>query len=413
MLRPEDPQKLQEENGKKIADNLREVYSITERLVQKSYQQKEMDLNFQLRNMRSEISGFLLEIENKNIEKLAGRQGSLEDFYASEELLLKSSLELLDFANSCLSSDIIDIVSLESCLKHFEQSIKGRVITDKDILNEFKLKKMEYDAGLKAEFDENPLDAGYESDSIINHEEVELQDLSCDDNSSIAPSLSNDINRELGSELDTETLSKLYNYFNILEHKYSSYQPEVSYDGTYIGDGKWNFDVSDKSIFAEIRESIFKTPLTFETYWYPFDDLKSIMQFVQQEANSVSKGQYKSLCIVNSDWLSDIKEWATGYMHPRMMLFLYELDSGNLCYNESLPSSSILSTWHSSAEKPQTLEDDLISLANDMEYFEASDLMERSGLNLKSVEKYLKEMVKRNRIVDIGFGSSKYALAKE
>jgi len=127
----------------------------------------------------------------------------------------------------------------------------------------------------------------------------------------------------------------------------------------------------------------------------------------------VSKGQYKSLCIVNSDWPFDIKEWATGYMHPRMMLFLYELDSGNLYFNESLPSSAVLSMWHSSAEKAQTLEDDLMSLANDMEYFEASDLMERSGLNLKSAKEYLKKMVKMNRVVDIGFGSSKYALAKE
>ena len=413
MLMPEDPQKLQEENRKKIGDNLRGAYSIIERLVQKSYQQKEMDLNFQLRNVRSEISGFFSEVENKNLEKLVGRKGSLEDFYASEDMLLKSSSQMLDFANSCLSSDRIDIVSLESYLKRFEQSTKARVIIDKNILKEFKLKKMEYDSGLKVELDENPLDGRYAVGNEFDPAEVKTQDLSCDDNSSIPPSLSNDNNGELGSEMDTETLSELYNYLNILEHKYSSYQPEVSYDGSYVGNGKWSFDVSDRSIFAEIREGILKTPLTFETFWHPFGDLKSLIQFVQQEANLVSKGQYKSLCIVNSDWPFDIKEWATGYMHPRMILFLYELDSGNLYFNESLPSSAVLSTWHSSAEKAQTLEDDLMSLANDMEYFEASDLMERSGLNLKSAKEYLKKMVKMNRVVDIGFGSSKYALAKE
>jgi hypothetical protein len=413
MLMPEDPQKVQEESRQKVADNLRDIYSAIERLIQKSYQQKEMDQNFQLRSFRSDISGLLPEVEDKNLGKLAGRKGNLEDFYVAEDMLLASSFELLDFANSCLISDSIDIVLLESYLNRFEQSINGRVIIDKGILNEFKLKKMEYDAGLKVDFDKKSLHNVHAADNTINREEVKTQESSYEDNSSITPTLSNDINEGLESELDTGTLSKMYNYFNILEHKYSSYQPEVSYDGSYIGDVKWVFDVSDMYVFAEVRKRFFKTSLTFETYWHPFDDLKSIIQFVQQEANSVPKEQYKSICVVNSIWPSDMQEWVASYMHPRLILFLYELDNDALYFNKSVKSANYLAIWHNSEEKPETIEDKLNSLLDEMEYFVASDLMRITGLNSKSADKLIKEMVKNNKIIDIGFGSSKYTRPKE
>ncbi|WP_406662173.1 hypothetical protein V7O66_05995 [Methanolobus sp. ZRKC3] len=420
---PDDPQKIQQDNRQTVTDNLRDAYNVVEKLIQKSYQQKKMEVNFQLRNIRSDISRIRSEIESKELDGFSGKKGNLGELYTTEDMFLTTASEMLDLANSYLVSENIDTHSLEVHLSQFKKAFNSRIIVDKDILNEFKLKEMESAtesrvlSGKKPVLQkvvpapsENPV---FQTDNVSNPDDQASSSMDKDIESHISEEHDAKISQDINNELDTETLSKLYNYFNLLEHKYSTYQPEVSNDGNYIGNSKWSTDISDRWIVGIVKDGLFKTPLIFETYWHPTEDLKELMNFIQSEGNSVAKDQYKSLCLVNSSWNDEIREWARTFMHPRLILFLYELDTSNLHFNETVVSAASLSMWHNSEKKPETLEDKLVSLLDEMEYFNASDLMERTGLNVKNADNFLKEMAKKNRIVDIGFGTSKYTRSKE
>lgn len=407
-----DPQKVQQENRQLVMGNIRDLYAVVEKLIHKSYQKKEMEINFQLRNIRSDISRVLSEMSNNELDGFSGKKGTLEELYASEEVFVGSSLSLLELANSSLLSGDMDVMLLESLLSQFEKAFNGRINIDKDILKEFKLKQMELSTESRV-FSEVSPDLQNSPASIPDHPVTStVNDI--EPESIISSNIIDDV--EIGDadvELGVEKLSKLYNYFNILENKYSLYKPEISNGGNYIADNKWSIDVSDKWIIGVVKGGLFKTILTFETYWHPVDDLKELVNFVQNEANAVPKAEYKSICLVNSIWSLEFQDWVNNFMHPRSMLFLYELDTGILYYNDSVDSARYLAMWHNSENEPETIEDKLNSLLDGVEYFDASDLMVATGLNAKSADKLIKEMVKKNQIIDIGFGSAKYARPKK
>jgi hypothetical protein len=104
-------------------------------------------------------------------------------------------------------------------------------------------------------------------------------------------------------ELDTETLSKLYSYVNILEQKFEKQHPEVSYDGEYIADKQWKVELSKKSVRGSIKEGRFKTPmLIVDNYGKSIDDKRDIIEMIQAKASTIEQNQYMSLCFISSSW---------------------------------------------------------------------------------------------------------------
>ena len=245
---------------------------------------------------------------------------------------------------------------------------------------------------------------------------AQAQDVACEEEG-LEPDDDNDADTEESNgsyELDTESLSKLYHYINILEQKYSKYQPEISSNGDYIADKTWKIDLSERSIRGVIKNGMLKTPLIFETYWYPIDDMRDAVQYVQSRASDVGKDQHKSLCLISDTWDSEIKEWAKGFIHQRMTLFLYELQSGELIFNEALESSECFKFWHSTDMHRVSLDEILNDFIGEIEYFTASDISEKFGINANGAKALLGELVKKGIVVDVGLGGrAKYTKARQ
>ncbi len=419
---PTDIQILQEHNRQTAIKNLKDAYGLIEKLVQKTYMDDDMDANSGLRNIRTDVSRIISEMGTKGLGNFDGKEGNLEDFYNAEDRFINTSTSFLEAVNnSILSQDPVDIFLLETQLGQFEKSLNERTLIDQNVLAE--LKEKETEAGL----------LNYNMESDVTSVEKETQGtgsfmgVSSEKpipseklpgpfgiKSSENPGISNEKQRteteiiSFSDEPDTETLSGIYNYFNLLEHKYSHNHPEVSHDGNYIGDKKWSFDVSDRRITGLVKDGVFRELLYFETYWHPLDDVREMIQFVQSRANAVPGGQFRSLCLVASVWNNEIKDWAKGFMHPRLVIFLYELDTGDLIFNESVDAGRNLYTWHSSDREVMSLEDGLQDFMEENKYFDAQDIAEKTGLNVKGAERFLRELVDRKKIISIGFGTSSY-----
>ncbi|WP_406669837.1 hypothetical protein V7O67_08165 [Methanolobus sp. ZRKC4] len=397
--------------------NLNDVYSSIEKLIQRTYAQKETDINFQLRNIRTNVSQLLSDIKNKELVGFSDRKGTLEDFYRTENNLLEESATVKDVFSSLVSpTKSIDIFLLEDLLENLKKDIDQRIIVDKNMLKEFKLKQMEAKSAEHVISGEKQISIETDDDASIPSQVKNIGRSSGSSSSSkniLAPSMnsgrivSGEIKKNVEESINTEMLSKLYNYMNAQEHKYSIHQAEISFNGEYIGDKKWKVNKSDKFISGSIMNTVLKPLLTFETYWHPFDDLRTIMQFVQREANAVPKGQYKSICILNSEWKSDIKIWSQNYVHPRMILYLYNLENDELLFDKNVERADQLKVWHN-LDTYITLENEILSLIEQTESFDAEDVAENTGLSINGAKKLISIMLSRNKIIDLGFGTSSY-----
>ena len=135
-------------------------------------------------------------------------------------------------------------------------------------------------------------------------------------------------------------------------------------------------------------------------------------QFVQSQANAVSKSQHKSLCLINDIWDNEIKEWAKDFVHQRMSLFLYELENDTLIFNDMPDIAEYFEFWHSNTICITPVEDEMKILIEKKAYLRVHDVMGMFGVNTKGAEAYLYDLMKKGEILDVGLDSPKYTKAK-
>lgn len=413
-----DPVDLEHANRQIIIKDLTDIYNSVEKLIQRTYMKKETDLNFQLRNIRTSVSQLLSDIKNRNLDGFYGRKGNLDDFYRTEGKLLDEAARMNDtFSSLTFSTGSLDIFMLENQLDSFKKTFDDRITINKDLLKEFSLQQMEANSAERVMSGEKHILFKKEQQTQtafgISKSE-KLSDTSNASRSVFVPTRDpertvwNDTDKSNKEDIETNTLSKLYNYMNVLEHKYSTYQPELSFNGEYVGDRKWKMNISERAISGIIMDGVIKPLLTFETYWHPFDDQRTIMNFVQKEANAVPSGQSKSLCLLNSGWSTDIRNWSQNYIHPRLVIYLYDLETDEILFNTSAKNAGRLKIWHDN-EPYIILEMEIAHLIDQDETFEISDVCEITGLSTDGARKFLSSMISENKIIDVGFGTPLYA----
>ena len=389
------PSDLQQKNRQTAINNLQDTHSVIERLINKTYQQQDVTASSALRQIRTKVTALLSDMENIDLDTFSGREGTLDEFYDNEGRFIESSTELLKRAEDALESDeSVDTYSIESSVDALEKNFNNRIVLTKKHLQEYEK---------KLTVSQNQMQQEESPESTQSAPDVELETES-------------DVEEEKywdePEELDTAILSKLYNYKNILEQKYSKYQPEVSNNGDYVGNKKWKIELTDKSIRGTIKDGMLKTPLIFETYWYPLNKVRDAVQIVQSEAKAIGKNQYVSLCLVNNTWKNEIQEWAKSFVHQRLTLFLYELETDTLIFNDSPETAEYLKFWHSTDMTGVTLDDKVRSLVEEQEYFTINDVMTTCGFNANGAKTYLSDMMKTGLIIDVGLDNPKYTKVK-
>lgn len=97
-----------------------------------------------------------------------------------------------------------------------------------------------------------------------------------------------------------------------------------------------------------------------------------------------------------------------------MTLFLYELQSGELIFNETSESAEYFEFWHSTDMQRVSLDEILNDFIDETEYFTANDVSNKFGLNANGAKALLGELVKKGIVVDVGLGDrTKYTTVKQ
>jgi len=416
------PTTLQEENRKKVYELLKNTHSRIEKLIQKTYQQKDAAATSQLRQLRTRITGLISEAEKKELDSFGSHTGNIDEFYENEERFVDTPAMLLqELENALATGENVDVFTISDLVDKMDMGFSHRIeLTNKN------LSEYENRIGSKkqAEREEKETREEEQKEAEEKRPAEDKAEISETPPSEIKTSSTDDIEDEESEsheaqthikkdELDTETLSKLYSYINILEEKFEKQPPEVSYDGEYIADKQWRVELSKRSVRGTIKEGRFKTPmLIVDNYWKSIDDKRDIIEMIQAKASTIEQNQYMSLCFISSSWDQSIKDWARTYSHQRLGFFIYDLLEDDLVYNETDENNRKFAFWHSTNGTRTKLTQIVDQLIEDEEYFDLNDAMEHSGLNLRGAKKFIDSLVKKKTLIDVGLDSPKYTRSK-
>lgn len=424
------PTTLQEENRKKVHELLKNTHSRIEKLIQKTYQQKDSAATSLLRQLRTRITVLISEAEKKELDPFGSHNGNIDEFYENEERFVDTPTMLLqEVENALATGENVDVFAISDLVDKMEMGFSHRIeLTDKN-LSEYEnriisKKQAEREERGREEKERREKDQKEAEEKAPAEDKTEMFEISESSPSEIKTSSTDDIEDETSipddaqvpikkDELDTEVLSKLYSYINILEQKFEKQHPEVSYDGEYIADKQWKVDLSKRSVRGSIKEGRFKTPmLIVDNYWKSIDDKRDIIEMIQAKASTIEQNQYMSLCFISSSWDQSIKDWVRTYSHQRLGFFLYDLVEDDLVYNETDENNRKFAFWHSTNGTRPKLTEIIDQLIEDEEYFGLNDVMEHSGLNLSGAKKFIDGLVRKNVLIDVGLDSPKYTRSK-
>ena len=410
MTAVEEPAELQARNRKTVQEHLEQAYTAVDGLIRKSYSGHDMETTSLLRDLRSNINNLLPEIRSPGLDTFHSRKGTLDEVYASEDNFIASSKMFYQaIISSTESEKDIDVFKLQQLLIPLQRNLRERIPVSDEVIKEFNIR-----AGISV-VSESVKDTSSTVGAFGIRRDVSKNTGTSSTGQSMGISMGtssyNLIIEPDGRELAPHLLASLYNYFNLLEQKYSTNHPEISANDVYIGDRKWEFEKGERYIRGNIYDSLFSKMIMFYTVFKPFESLKQIAEYIQKEADKVPSGQYLSLCIVSIEWTEDIMKWAASFSHLRMSLFTYDLLTGAFCFNKDLKLSNRFSFWHNMDKEMPKLYDRLLILLQDYGSIGIAEASKELGLEQKSTAEYFKKLLKVGVLVDVGFGEHKYALS--
>ncbi|MCX9011335.1 MAG: hypothetical protein OIN66_09450 [Candidatus Methanoperedens sp.] len=338
---------LQAANTREALKNLNGARTILDRLVQNSGEVTE------LRGLRNKLTTIISEIQNPNISKFSKKSATVDEFDEAEKLLAESSKNLaLELEKQ--SKEGADVKAVALLVDAVGDALRNRIPLSNEL-------KDHYVESLKKEIQEK-------------------------------------------KKIPKETSSELNLYLNTLQIKYASYHPEVLHTGDYAANMKWDYNADDKNITARLSDGLIGSPLLLlETRW---QDNGAIIEDVQKEAESVKKNQYKCLCLINSAWDKESKDFVSRFNHPKLSLYLYELNGG-LFFNRETPAAKHYEFWFNTEQKRETLKERALRFIEAHEYFTAQEMAGALGMKVEGAEALLEGFEKTGVVTNVSFKSDK------
>lgn len=333
-------------NTRKALKDLNSAHTTLNRLVQSSGEVTE------LRGLRNKLTTLISEVQNPNLQKFSKKSATIDEFNNAEKILVESA-EKLALELERQSKEGVDIKAIAQLVDSAGDAIRSRI----PLTNELK-------------------DLYIEGITKEHHEKKKLP-------------------KEASSEL------KLY--LNTLLTKYASYKPEVLHTGDYLPDAKWDYHAGDNNVAARLSDG-FGIPLLLEARWQ--DNNEALVEQVQKEAEAVKKNQYKCLCLLNSAWGKEIMDFAARFNHPKLAMYLCELNGG-LVYNRENPAAKHYEFWFNTEQKRETLREKALKFIEAHEYFTAQDVAGALGMKAEGAEALLGGFVKASSVIDVSFKADK------
>lgn len=338
---------IQGVNTRKALNDLNRSRTILDRLIQESTEVTE------LRNLRNRLTTLIADIQNPNLSKFGQRSATVDEFNNAEKALIESSVKLAKELER-QSKEGVDVKVIARLVDSTDEAIHSRI----------------------------PLSN-------------ELKDL-------YVESMKKDVHEK--KKIPEGTSPELNLYLNALQTKYANNRPELLHTGDYLPDAKWEYESGDRSVTARLSNGFSGTPLLLEARWQ--DSNGSIVEVVQEEAQVVKKNQFECLCLVNTAWGKESKDFASRFNHPRLALYLYELNGG-LVFNKESPAAKHYEFWFNMEQKRETVREKAQKFIEGQEYFTAQDVAGALGMKIEGSEALLFELVKNGVITDVSFKSDK------
>ncbi len=347
---------LQGANTRKALNDLNHSRTILDRLIQDSTEVTE------LRNLRNRLTTLISDIQNPNLSKFGQSSATVDEFNATEKALVESS---------------------EKLAKELERQSKESV-----------------DVKIIARFVDSAGEAIHSRIPLSN----ELKDL-------YVKSMKKDEQEK--KKIPEGTSPELNLYLNALQTKYANNRPELLHTGDYLPDAKWEYEAGDRNVTAKLSNGFSGTPLLFEARWQ--DSNESIVEVVQEEAEDVKKNQFECICLVNTAWGTESRDFASRFNHPKLALYLYELNGG-LVFNKESPAAKYYEFWFNKEQKRETVRERAQRFIEGQEYFTAQDIAGELGMKGEGAEVLMGGLVKVGAVMDVSFKSDekkKYTKAKK
>lgn len=339
----EDKQKA---NTASVIKNLNGARTVLERLIQTT--NKVTDI----RTLRNRLTSLISDFQGAGFGNFGRKSASLVEFYAGEDLLIECTDNLLDTLEQ--TKDNMDIVAITHSIEAVEDSVKTRVPVTGE-LNELYFEKI-----------------------------TEKQ--------------------KTKQEVPDTSSSDLILYLNMLHTKYVSSKPDVLHNGDYFPMLKLEYRTGSKSISAQLSDGLIGTPLILEAKWQ--DSSEAIVEMVQKEAEGVRRDGFKCLCLVNAGWDDENRSFAERFNHPKLALYLYDLN-GELVFNTENPAASHYEFWFNNEQARETLKERAIGIIESQEYFTPQDIAGALGMNAEGAGRFLDELEEDGVVVDVSFKSDK------
>ncbi len=346
---------LRAANTRKALEALNRARTVLDRIIQSSSEVTE------LRGLRNQVTTLVSEMQNPNLEKFSKKSATTDEFNAAEKRLIEST-EKLALGLERQLKDGVDVKAIAHLVDSAEYSVHSRI----PLTNELK-------------------DIYIES---IKKEKLEKE------------------------KAPKEAASDLALYLNLLQTKYSVNKPEVLHTGDYFPNAMWEYNAEDKNVTARLSDG-FGTPLSIEARWQ--NNNEDIVEIVQEEAEFVKKNQYICFCLINKVWGKESKDFTSKFNHPKLALYLYELNGG-LFYNKENPAAKHYEFWFNTEQKRETLREKVLKFIEANEYFTAQDIASALGIKVEGAEVLMGEFEKKGTITDVSFKSDKtrkYTMAKK
>jgi len=338
---------IQGANTRKALNDLNHSRTILDRLIQDSTEVTE------LRNLRNKLTTLISDIQNPNLSKFGQRSATVDEFNTAEKALFESSEKLAKELER-QSKESVDVKVIAQFVDSADEAIRSRI----PLSNE--LKDLYVESMKKEEQGKKKIPEG--------------------------------------------TSPELNLYLNALQTKYANNRPEVLHTGDYLPDAKWEYEVGDRNVTAKLSNGFSGAQLLFEARWQ--DSNGSIVEDVQEEAEDVKKNQFECLCLVNTAWGKESKDFALRFTHPKLTLYLYEFNGG-LVFNKESSIAKHYEFWFNTEQKRETVKDRAFNFIGTHEHFTIQDVSGALGMKDKSAEVIIGELEKEGVITDLSFKTDK------
>jgi len=336
---------MQGANTRKALNDLNRSRTILDRLIQDSTEVSE------LRNLRNRLTTLISDIQNPNLSKFGQRSATVDEFNLAEKALVESS-EKLSKELERQSKEGADVKVIARFVDPAGEAIRSRI----PLSNE--LKDLYIESMKKDEQEKKKIPEG------------------------ISPELNL--------------------YLNALQTKYANNRPELLHTGDYLPDAKWEYEAGDRNVTAKLSNGFSGTPLLFEARWQD----RSIVEIVQEEAEDVKKNQFECLCLVNSTWGKESRDFVSRFTHPKLALYLYELNGG-LVFNKESSAAKHYEFWFNMEQKRETMRERAQRFIEGQEYFTAQDVAGTLWMKTEGAAALLGDLEKNGAITDVSFRADK------